>query len=104
MAFSGGLYAFATAYLLLPAASCAGGGSTVVDTDSLVNMVAGLPESVKIGAKFLVAWPFTYHAVNGVKQLAWDQVIGMRDKKMIRQVARGVAGVSFVGALVLAVL
>ncbi|QKX60511.1 uncharacterized protein TRUGW13939_07656 [Talaromyces rugulosus] len=99
MAFSGGLYAFATAYLLLPAAC----GSTV-DTDSLVNMVAGLPESVKTGAKFLVAWPFTYHAVNGVKQLAWDQVIGMRDKKMIRLVARGVAGVSFVGALVLVVL
>jgi succinate dehydrogenase (ubiquinone) cytochrome b560 subunit len=96
MAFSGGLYAFATAYLLFPAGT--------VDTDSLVNTVQALPESVKTATKFLVAWPFTYHAVNGVKQLAWDQVIGMRDKKMIRLVARGVAGVSFAGALVLAVL
>jgi succinate dehydrogenase (ubiquinone) cytochrome b560 subunit len=99
IALSGSLYTFATAYLLLP--------STMVDVDvlgSIVSAVATLPESLKIGGKFLLAWPFTYHAVNGVKQLAWDRVIGMRDKKMIRMVARGVAGVSFLGALGLALL
>ncbi|CRG86924.1 succinate dehydrogenase (ubiquinone) cytochrome b subunit [Talaromyces islandicus] len=95
MAFSGGLYAFATAYLIAP---------SFVDVDSIASAVAALPDMLKTGGKFLVAWPFAYHAMNGVKQLAWDRVIGLRDRKMIRAVARGVAGVSFVGALGLALL
>lgn len=97
MAFSGGLYIFAAGYLFAP--EMVGN-----DVDAIVNMVSTVPEGLKMVGKFVVAWPFAYHAVNGVKQLMWDRVVGIRDKKMIRLVVRGVAGVSFVGALGLALL
>lgn len=72
--------------------------------DAIVAAVASVPDSIKIGAKFVLAWPLAYHAVNGVKQLMWDCGLGMGSRRVIRGVARVVAAGSFVGAVVLACL
>lgn len=38
----------------------------------MVDAFGALPTAVKIGVKFGISIPFTYHAFNGLKQLIWD--------------------------------
>ncbi|CAG8451384.1 10406_t:CDS:10 [Acaulospora morrowiae] len=42
------------------------------NSQSLTAIVATLPPSVKLTGKFLLAWPFTFHAFNGIRHLVWD--------------------------------
>ncbi|ESK85799.1 succinate dehydrogenase cytochrome b560 subunit [Moniliophthora roreri MCA 2997] len=62
-ALSALLYGFSLAYLVAP------------DTFSSVNVVefvGGLPEGVKYAGKAILAAPFSFHAFNGLRHLAWD--------------------------------
>ncbi|CAJ2506543.1 Uu.00g006730.m01.CDS01 [Anthostomella pinea] len=69
---TGGLYTFSLAYLAAPLMGWH------LESASLAAAVAGLPMAVKGGAKFLVAWPFLYHAFNGTRHLVWDFAIGFQ--------------------------
>jgi succinate dehydrogenase/fumarate reductase cytochrome b subunit len=36
-----------------------------------------LPVAAKVGIKSLIAWPFAYHSINGVRHLVWDTGAGI---------------------------
>ncbi|KAF3396107.1 Succinate dehydrogenase cytochrome B subunit [Penicillium rolfsii] len=63
---SGGLYGFATLYLLAPATGIH------FDSSTIATSFGSLPLAVKIAVKFGLSIPFTYHGFNGIKHLVWD--------------------------------
>ncbi|PWY70507.1 cytochrome b560 subunit of succinate dehydrogenase [Aspergillus heteromorphus CBS 117.55] len=91
--FSGGLYLFATSYLIAPYLGWD------LSSTTLVAAVAGLPVVAKLALKFAIAWPFTFHVVNGVRYLATSGARTIASKGQIVGVAWGVVGVSFLGAV-----
>jgi len=42
------------------------------DSADIVALVQQLPEWAKITSKFILAAPFTYHGINGLRHLSWD--------------------------------
>ncbi|KAK3370386.1 hypothetical protein B0H63DRAFT_486900 [Podospora didyma] len=77
-AFSGGLYVFGAAYLVAPLIGWH------LESASLAAAFGGLPLAVKGGLKFLLAWPFTFHALNGVRHLTFDIGIGFKRKDIVK--------------------
>lgn len=57
------LYGYAIAYLVAP---------TTFDSAHVIEVVAGLPDVVKLSAKTILAAPFAYHSLNGLRHLGWD--------------------------------
>lgn len=74
-----------------------------MESASIAAAVGGLPEVVKVGAKFLVAWPFTFHALNGVRHLVWDVGVALKNREVMLT-GWAVVGGSLVTAGGLAVL
>ena len=95
--FSGSLYAFSLAYLAAPLTGWH------LESASLAAAAATVPFAVKAAAKFLVAWPFLFHAFNGTRHLVWDLAIGYQ-KSTIKKGGWILWGASLVGALGLAFL
>lgn len=71
-----------------------------VDSESIVAGFAGLSTLSKTSMKFGLAYPFVFHFVNGIKQLAYDMGYGW-SRRMI--IASNVWPwiVSFIGAALL---
>ncbi|KAI6039870.1 SDHC, cytochrome b subunit of succinate dehydrogenase [Pisolithus marmoratus] len=67
-ALSALLYGFSLAYLFAPG---------TFDSTHIVEFIAGLPEYVKYLGKFVLAAPFAFHSLNGLRHLAWDMGKGM---------------------------
>lgn len=59
------LYGFSIGYLVAP---------TFFSSAHVVEVIAGIPQSVKTAGKFILAAPFSFHAFNGLRHLAWDMV------------------------------
>lgn len=59
-------YLYFGGYLLLPLVGID------IGIANLVSAFAGLPVAVKSGVKLALAWPFTFHFCNGIKQLIYD--------------------------------
>ncbi|KAI0075995.1 succinate dehydrogenase cytochrome b560 subunit [Panus rudis PR-1116 ss-1] len=57
------LYAFSLSYLVAP---------DTFSSANIIEVVHGLPEAVKYAGKTILAAPFAYHALNGLRHLAWD--------------------------------
>ncbi|OAA65909.1 succinate dehydrogenase cytochrome b560 subunit [Niveomyces insectorum RCEF 264] len=95
MFYSGLLYGGSLAYLAAPLVGWH------MESASLVAFAAGLPVAVKLVAKSLLAWPFLFHAINGVRHLVWDAAIGYT-KKEIATGTRAIWIASIVGSLGLA--
>ncbi|KAJ7239367.1 SDHC, cytochrome b subunit of succinate dehydrogenase [Mycena haematopus] len=57
------LYGFSLAYLFAPG---------TFDSVHVVEFVAGLPDAVKYTGKAILAAPFAYHSLNGMRHLSWD--------------------------------
>ncbi|KAJ7503271.1 SDHC, cytochrome b subunit of succinate dehydrogenase [Mycena galericulata] len=57
------LYAFSLAYLLAPG---------TFDSAHVIEFVAGLPDAAKYAGKALLAAPFAFHSLNGIRHLSWD--------------------------------
>ncbi|KAK3949934.1 hypothetical protein QBC32DRAFT_242616 [Pseudoneurospora amorphoporcata] len=93
--FSGALYASAVAYLAAPLVGWH------LESASLVAAAAALPVAVKGALKFLVAWPFVFHAINGVRHLAFDLGVGFARSTIIKT-GWYFWGASIVGGLYLA--
>lgn len=66
LAVSGGLYAFATAYLAAPLFNWH------LDTASMAEAFGSLSEYAKFSIKAGIALPFTFHSWNGIRHLMWD--------------------------------
>ncbi|KAJ7918541.1 SDHC, cytochrome b subunit of succinate dehydrogenase [Mycena leptocephala] len=62
-ALSALLYGFSLAYLFVPG---------TFDSVHVVEFVAGLPDGVKYAGKALLAAPFAFHGLNGIRHLGWD--------------------------------
>ncbi len=75
--FSGGLYVYATAYLAAPLLGWH------LESASIAAAVGALPFALKGGLKFFIAWPFVFHALNGVRHLVFDLGIGFVKKSLI---------------------
>ncbi|RUS20249.1 hypothetical protein BC938DRAFT_475591 [Jimgerdemannia flammicorona] len=96
-ALAGGFYVGTLAYLFGPAFGLH------LDSASLVSAIATLPVSAKIGAKTLVAFPFVYHSLNGVRHLIWDMGMALT-LKGVYATGYMVLGGTVVGSLYLASL
>lgn len=59
------LYGFSIAYLIAPG---------TFDSVHVVEFIAGLPEGVKYAGKAVLAAPFAFHSLNGLRHLSWDMV------------------------------
>jgi succinate dehydrogenase (ubiquinone) cytochrome b560 subunit len=57
------LYGFSLAYLVAPG---------TFDSVHIVEFVAGLPDAAKYAGKALLAAPFAFHSLNGLRHLSWD--------------------------------
>jgi hypothetical protein len=57
------LYAYALGYLVAPGA---------LSSAHVVAFVAGLPAAVKLAGKAVLAAPFAFHSLNGLRHLGWD--------------------------------
>jgi len=57
------LYGFSLAYLVAPG---------TFDSATIVEVVSGLPDFVKYTGKALLAAPFAFHSLNGLRHLSWD--------------------------------
>lgn len=90
--FSGSLYVFSLAYLAAPLTGWH------LESATLAAAAASLPVAVKSVAKFLVAWPFLFHAFNGTRHLVWDLAIGYQ-KSTIKKGGWALWGASLVTAL-----
>jgi succinate dehydrogenase (ubiquinone) cytochrome b560 subunit len=75
---SGGLYIFGFAYLAAPSLGWH------LETPSMVASVAAWPVAAKVAAKFTAAWPFFFHAFNGLRHLTWDLGKGYKNLTVIR--------------------
>jgi succinate dehydrogenase (ubiquinone) cytochrome b560 subunit len=75
---SGSLYLFGFAYLAAPALGWH------LETQSLVAAVASWPAPAKVAAKLTLAMPFFYHALNGIRHLAWDLGYGFKNVTVMR--------------------
>lgn len=97
VALSGGLYLFATAYLVSPLLGWH------LESASIAAAFGALPLLVKVALKGAVALPFTYHSLNGLRHLTWDLGRGLTNQQVIRT-GWTVVGLSVASALFLAVL
>lgn len=93
--FSGALYVFATAYLAAPLMGWH------LESASLAASFGALPIAVKGAAKFLAAWPFAFHALNGVRHLVFDMCIGFKRQTIVKS-GWYIWGASIVSGLYLA--
>jgi succinate dehydrogenase (ubiquinone) cytochrome b560 subunit len=59
--------------------------------------------AAKVVTKFAVAWPFTFHSLNGVRHLTWDMGKAFSNKTIIRT-GWAVVGFSAASALALAAM
>lgn len=57
------LYGYALAYLVAP---------ETFTSANVIELVHGLPEAVKYAGKTILAAPFAFHSLNGLRHLAWD--------------------------------
>lgn len=97
VALSGGLYLFATAYLASPLFGWH------LESASLAAAFGSLPLFAKATCKGLVAFPFAYHSLNGLRHLMWDAGRGFTNQQVIKT-GWTVVGLSVASALFLAFL
>ncbi|KAJ7641324.1 SDHC, cytochrome b subunit of succinate dehydrogenase [Roridomyces roridus] len=93
-ALSALLYGFSLAYLVAPG---------TFDSVHVVEFVAGLPDAVKYAGKALLAAPFAFHGLNGIRHLLWDMGKFMSIKGVYQTGYTVIAGTA-VGTVVLVLL
>ena len=89
---SGGLYVFGFSYLVAPVFGWD------LTSASLAASFGSLPLLAKVFLKFSLAWPFTFHSLNGVRHLVWDMGWLFKNDQ-VSQTGWTVVGLSVVSAL-----
>ncbi|PTB69422.1 putative succinate dehydrogenase cytochrome b subunit [Trichoderma citrinoviride] len=74
---SGAAYVYFTAYLVSPLLGFH------VESAALASGFAALPFVVKGAIKFALAFPFTFHFINGIKHLIYDVGVGFAKKHIL---------------------
>jgi succinate dehydrogenase (ubiquinone) cytochrome b560 subunit len=93
---SGGLYIFGFGYLIAPVFGWH------LESAVLAASFAAWPVAAKITTKLLIALPFTFHSLNGLRHLMWDVAKGITNQQVIRS-GWAVVAASVLSALYLAV-
>ena len=57
------LYAFSIVYIVAP---------ETFSSANIVELISGLPDVIKYAGKTILAAPFAFHFLNGVRHLSWD--------------------------------
>jgi len=57
------MYGYFLAYLAAPG---------TFDSVHVLEAISGFPEAVKYSAKAILAAPFAFHTLNGIRHLGWD--------------------------------
>lgn len=57
------LYGYLLAYLA---------GPGTFDSTHIIEFIGSLPEAVKYAGKTILAIPFAFHSINGIRHLSWD--------------------------------
>ena len=57
------MYGYFLAYLAAPG---------TFDSAHVLEVISGLPEAVVYSAKIILAAPFAFHTLNGIRHLGWD--------------------------------
>jgi succinate dehydrogenase (ubiquinone) cytochrome b560 subunit len=94
---SGGVYVFATAYLVAPLFGWH------LESASIAAAFGALPLAAKFVVKLGLALPFTFHSFNGVRHLVWDTGRQLTNQQVIRT-GWTVVGLSVSTALLLALI
>lgn len=94
---SGGMYLFSTAYLVSPLVGWH------LESASIAAAFGALPILAKVSLKTVMAFPFVYHCMNGVRHLIWDLGRGITNQQVVKS-GWTVVGVSALSTLVLAFL
>lgn len=94
---SAGFYVFGVAYLVSPLLGWH------LDSANLASVFGALPLAIKFGLKSLIAFPFTFHSINGVRHLMWDLGKAFTNQAVIRT-GWAVVGMSIASALALVAL
>lgn len=94
---SGGLYIFGLSYLVAPLFGWH------LESATLAAGFAAWPALLQIATKFVVAMPFTFHSINGIRHLIWDTGKQFANKSVIRSGWVAV-GLSTASALYLATM
>ncbi|OCT52631.1 Succinate dehydrogenase cytochrome B subunit, mitochondrial [Cladophialophora carrionii] len=89
---SSGIYVFGAAYLVAPLFGWH------LESASLAASFAAWPILAKVLFKGAVAFPFTYHGLNGIRHLVWDTGASLTNKQVI-YTGWTVVGLSVVSAL-----
>ena len=92
---SGGLYVFATAYLVAPLLGWH------LESVNMAAAVATWPVALKAMLKFGIALPFSFHSWNGIRHLVWDMGLEFGNKQVIKT-GWTVLGLTLVSSAVLA--
>ncbi|KAL8664573.1 MAG: hypothetical protein Q9202_002982 [Teloschistes flavicans] len=95
-ALSGGFYIFGFAYLVAPYLGLH------IESTALAEAFGSLPAVVRGGLKFVVAVPFSFHCINGVRHLVWDSGREFANKQVVRS-GWAVVGLTAVSSLGLAI-
>ncbi|QUC22232.1 uncharacterized protein UV8b_06473 [Ustilaginoidea virens] len=75
---TGAAYAYFACYLVAPAFGWN------LDSAAVADAFAGLPFAAKSLVKFALAFPFSFHLLNGVKQLVYDMGIGYKKTTIVK--------------------
>ena len=94
---SGGFYIFGSLYLIAPYIGLH------MESAVMAASFAAWPVALKLFTKTLVALPFTFHCMNGIRHLTWDTATMIRNKQ-VQQTGWAVVGLSVIGALGLALM
>ncbi|KOS39848.1 hypothetical protein ACN38_g9293 [Penicillium nordicum] len=90
---AGGLYLFGTSYLVAPWLGWD------LPSAALVAAFGSLPVAAKVGLKFFVAWPFTFHLFNGIRYCVSAAGYTLDSKTQIIKIAWAVVGSSALAAI-----
>ncbi|KAF9151652.1 cytochrome b subunit of succinate dehydrogenase, Sdh3p [Linnemannia schmuckeri] len=96
-AVAAGFYAGAIGYALGPMVGLG------FDAATVTSAIATVPVAAKVAAKFIVAYPFTFHCFNGIRHLVWDTTRFLTVKG-VYQTGYAVLGLSTVSAVALALI
>lgn len=75
---SGGFYIFFAAYAVAPLTGWH------LESQSVAAAVAAWPLAAKVATKSLIAFPFVFHSLNGLRHLAWDFCLGINNAAVIK--------------------
>jgi len=95
--FSAALYLYAASYLVAPLTGWH------LESASLAAAIGAWPVALKGGLKFFIAWPFVFHALNGVRHFVFDFAKGFA-RPQIKTWGLAVWGASVLGGLGIAFL